>query len=652
MKVLKWVLITAGAVVLVVAGVLAFIAATFDPNQYKAQAAALVKEKTQRTLTIEGDIRLMLFPKLGLHLGKTRLSERGSEQEFANLDDMRVSLAVIPLLSRQVVIDEVRLAGLHANLVKRKDGKTNFDDLLGRAETSSDVSDQITGKPAEPATAQMPVKLEIDGVTIGKANVIWSDEVTGGKYEISDFDLKTGRIAPGTPTKISLNASVKGNEPKLDLRIGAEGLLSADVEKQLFSVAELSLKLNGQAAGRAHVAAELSGSASADVQKRSAHADLVLKIPDSTVKAKLAVEDLAAMRSTFEITIDRLNIDQLMPAKKAGETAGTPAGPQPEQPIDFSPIKKLDVKGSVRIGELIAANIKSQNVRVDLMAKNGRLNLEPLTADLYQGSVKGMASVDANTNRIVVKQTLTGISIGPLLRDAIQQDLLEGRGNVAVDVTTTGSLVSALKKALNGTARVELKDGAIKGIDIAQSLRKAKALFAGDASEEQPTAAEGKTDFSELTASFVIKNGIAHNSDLSAKSPFLRLTGEGDINIPEGSLNYLAKASVVASGAGQDGKDLAELQGLTVPVRLSGPFTALKYKVEAKSILGDSAKQKLQEKKEQMKNSLEDKLKSKLLGKPAEPAPPGATGDSGTGQAPPAQPKPEDKLKEKLKKLF
>ena len=84
MKFLKWVLIAAGTAVLLFAGALAFIAATFDPNQYKGQVAGLVREKTQRTLTIEGDIRLMLFPKLGVHLGKIRLSEFNSEKDFSS----------------------------------------------------------------------------------------------------------------------------------------------------------------------------------------------------------------------------------------------------------------------------------------------------------------------------------------------------------------------------------------------------------------------------------------------------------------------------------------------------------------------------------------------------------------------------------------
>ena len=73
----------------------------------------------------------MLFPKLGVHLGKTRFSESGATRISRDSDDMRVSLALIPLLSRQVVVDQIQLDGLRAGLVKHKDGKTNFDDLLG-----------------------------------------------------------------------------------------------------------------------------------------------------------------------------------------------------------------------------------------------------------------------------------------------------------------------------------------------------------------------------------------------------------------------------------------------------------------------------------------------------------------------------------------
>ena len=54
----------------------------------------------------------------------------------------------------------------------------------------------------------------------------------------------------------------------------------------------------------------------------------------------------------------------------------------------------------------------------------------------------------SNDNRFVVKQKLSQISVGPLLRDAASKDLLEGRGDVVLDVTTAGTTVTALKKAL------------------------------------------------------------------------------------------------------------------------------------------------------------------------------------------------------------
>src|SRR6185503_8719880 len=180
-------------VVLLIVAALALIAATFDPNKYKAQAAELVKAKMQRTLAIEGDIRLMLFPKLGVQLGKTKLSEFNSAKDFAGLSNVRVSLALIPLLSRQVVVDTIQLEGLRANLVKHSDGTTNFDDLLGGEKSGTPA------KPASPAQAQMqmPIQLDVQGVRISKAELTWKDEATGAQYVISDFDLNTGRIAPG-----------------------------------------------------------------------------------------------------------------------------------------------------------------------------------------------------------------------------------------------------------------------------------------------------------------------------------------------------------------------------------------------------------------------------------------------------------------------
>ena len=109
-----------------------------------------------------------------------------------------------------------------------------------------------------------------------------------------------------------------------------------------------------------------------------------------------------------------------------------------------------------------------------------------------------------------------------------------------------------------------------------------------------------KTDFTEMSASFRIANGVAHNDDLQAKSPLLRLGGSGDINIADNSIHYLVKATVVNTSTGQEGKELAHLKGVTVPVRLSGPFDALSYQVDFAAIATDLAKAKLNEATQQL----------------------------------------------------
>src|SRR5207248_1793571 len=107
----------------------AYLAATFDPNAYKPMIIDLVKRQTGRTLTIDGKIALTFFPKVGAGLGKVTLSEPNRSAVFARVDEAHVAVALIPLLSKQVNVDRVTLTGLTVDLVRYKDGHTNFDDL-------------------------------------------------------------------------------------------------------------------------------------------------------------------------------------------------------------------------------------------------------------------------------------------------------------------------------------------------------------------------------------------------------------------------------------------------------------------------------------------------------------------------------------------
>ncbi len=229
--------------------------------------------------------------------------------------------------------------------------------------------------------------------------------------------------------------------------------------------------------------------------------------------------------------------------------------------------------------------MKLQEVKADIKLAGGKLDVAPHSAKLYGGTLVGAVSADANGNRFAVKETMQNVAVGPLVRDAAQKDAVEGRGNITLDVTTAGTTVPALKKALAGSARLELKDGAVKGINLAESFRNAKSAL-GSKSAKSDTSK--KTDFSEMSASFAIKNGVAHNDDLKAAAPFARLGGAGNLDIGNNTIDYLAKATLANTSKGQGGAAAGDVAGITVPVKLTGPLDNPDWAIDYTALLGSA----------------------------------------------------------------
>lgn len=362
----------------------------------------------------------------------------------------------------------------------------------------------------------------------------------------------------------------------------------------------------------------LAGHLGVNLGKQAAELVLATRFDDSAIGLQLTVDKFSPLAFGFCLDIDRLNVDRYLPpaAKdRAVAKSGPPAGVagSKEGKIDLSALKGLNVRGKVNIGQLQLHHLKLSRLAARIAVLDGRLDIAPISAALYGGSLNGSLSATAENQQFAVKQQLDGISIQPLLKDLLGKDPLEGRGSVSLDLSTRGATVSALKKGLGGTAALSLKDGAVNGINVAKLLREIKAGL-GNKSVTTTASAVEKTDFSALAASFRIAGGVAHNDDLKLNSPFLRMSGSGDIDIGSERIDYLAKVSVVNTATGQQGKDLAALKGLTVPLRLRGPFSEIAYSLELGDLVEDLAKAKLDENKEQIRAKVVEKLGDQLKG--------------------------------------
>lgn len=476
-------------------------------------------------------------------------------------------------------------------------------------------------------TDAFELKLDVPQLSLSPEKTAGDTINLGAKLDGKDRTLTAGLALTGVEGNLK---SVRINRLAIDLdaKVG-ESILKAHLDSPVKSDLEAQTLMLDKLAGSIDLAnpkmpmkqlkLPLSGSLSADLVKKSAALALGTRFDESTIALKLMVSRFAPLALGFDLNIDTLNVDKYLPpktaeAKDAADKSAASDKGKVDDKLDFSALKGPDVNGSLHIGSLQVAKLKLADLNARIRLASGRLDVSPLTLKLYEGSARGVLSLNAAGNQLALKQDLAGISINPLMKDLADKDLLEGRGNVSLNVASHGDTVSAMKKALGGTASLSLRDGAIKGINLAQSLRDIKGKLGAKQDSTQQAKSGEKTDFSELSASMTIKDGVAHNEDLAMKSPFLRLAGAGDIDIGRGQMNYLAKASVVASSAGQGGEGLDQLKGLTIPVRVTGPFEALSYKLELGDLVADMAKAKLDEKKDEIKAKAEDKLKSKLKG--------------------------------------
>ena len=345
--------------------------------------------------------------------------------------------------------------------------------------------------------------------------------------------------------------------------------------------------------------------------------DILLKLDDSTIKGELKVANFAKPAIRFGLHLDQIDVDRYLPPQSdqppVPPTAAAAAG---AQMIPVETLRALDVDGELTIDQLKAAQLRSSDISMKLVAKNGVVRVHPASARMYQGQYKGDIKMDVRGKqpKITMNESLAGVQVGPLLKDLTGEERLTGKTEASANLVTSGQTPDEFKKTLNGKIAFAFTDGAVKGFNLAAMIRKAQAQING-----QPPPAEtgpNQTDFSEITGTATVTNGIVSNRDLIAKSPLLRVEGTGDIDLPQESLDYLVTAKVVRSLEGQGGKGVTDLKGVEIPVQLSGTFAEPKYKIRLDKALQESAEKKVEKKlgKELEKRGLDSDQVDKLKG--------------------------------------
>lgn len=257
---------------------------------------------------------------------------------------------------------------------------------------------------------------------------------------------------------------------------------------------------------------------------------------------------------------------------QAATTNNRASGPQgwDTSPIDLSGLNTLNADLDLSTQSLVARDIVTGPVRLKITLQDGALNANLDELSLYGGAGSGSIAVNAQSTppQMTAGFNFAGMNMRSFLRDSIDMSRLDGTGSLSLNLTTAGASQADIIRALAGNGKLEISNGQIIGINIPQMLRGLRSnILEGWASAESQS-----TDFTALTASFTIDQGIVTNSDLLMLSPLLRLTGGGAINLPNKQIDYRATPKVIAKLEGQGG--LVDAEGLPIPIIIRGSLTS------------------------------------------------------------------------------
>ena len=702
LKVILWLVVSLVVLVAIAVVVLPMVV---DPNDYKEEIATAVAEQTGRTLTIEGDIDLSVFPWLGLDVGPTQFSNAAGfdEPAMARMETVQVRVKLLPLLRKQLEVDKVHLSGLQLYLAKDKNGQPNWADLSGATEAKD--KDKAATAAAPDSKGGGLERLSIGGIEITDASIHWDDESTDSRYVVNDLSLTTGAIEPGEAFDLDLQLQLASTQPVIDtgLSLAGELLIAADFSAVIVTAAKLQVDARGDSLPAGQVSAtlttdislgleaqtlllpnieletlglQITGSVSgtdissdeprfngtlaiagfdprkvlqalgeealvtaddsalgkADAQlawdaslQHFAATALTAHLDETTLNGDLKVKSFDAPAITFALALDQIDVDRYLPPPSSSDGDSSAENKQAKAPgakgkkgtgkasaksgeLPLESLRQLDLNGKMTIGQLKAFNLRSRDVEIHIKADDGVLKISPLNAQLYDGAAAVDLKLDVrnDTPRVSVKESLTGVQAGPLLKDLTGDDPILGTATVKADLNGTGINADEILKTLQGTAKFSFKEGAINGVNIAALIREAQATLGGEPApkQEQPN----RTDFALLSGSATVKKGLVKNDDLLMKSPLLRIDGAGEVSLPKETIDYTLTTKFVGSLEGQGGEDKEKLKGVSIPVHIAGTFSNPTYTPDLAAVASEAAKAEVDKRLQKEQKKLQKKL--------------------------------------------
>ncbi|CAM7510829.1 outer membrane assembly protein AsmA [Citrobacter cronae] len=590
-----------------------------NPNDFRAYMVKQVAVRSGYQLQLDGPLRWHVWPQLSILSGRMALTAEGASEPLIRADNMRLDVALWPLLSHQLSVKQVMLKGAVIQLTPQTEAVRGQD------------------APVAPKDNTLPDLAEDKGWSFDIARLRVADSVLVFQHEddeqvtVRDIRLEMEQDSQHRGT---FDFSGRVNRDQRDLALSFNGTVDAsDYPHNLSAnIEQLSWQLQGADLPSQGIKGEGQLQAQwLEEKKQLAFSQIHLTANDSSLAGQAQVSLLDKPEWLVDLKFGQLNLDNLIVQRDAvaatngevqqGQSQSTLARPVIASQVDavsYQGLKGFSADITLQADKVLWRKMAFENVSAKINNQFGLMNIAQLDGKSNGGRVSLPGTLDARKDapRAVFHPRLEGVEIGAILKAFNYPIALTGKLSLAGDFSGSDIDAQVFRHSWQGQAHVEMSDTRMEGMNFQQMIQQAVERSGGDVKSQQNL--DNVTRLDRFVTDMTLDNGEVTLDNMAGESAMLALTGKGTLDLVKQNCDTLFNIRVLGGWDGES-KLIKFLKATPVPLRVYGQWQALNYNLQVDQLLRkhlqDEAKRRLNDWADRNKDSRNGKDVKKLLDK-------------------------------------
>ena len=594
-----------------------------DPNHFRGYISQTVKDKTGYELTIEGDLRWHIWPQVSILTDAVKLSDTGATKPLLTADNMRLDVELLPLFSKNLAIKNVFIKSALINITDESKGdnaKKYTQTLTPSSQPNTDISEnkknvsnwKFSLNKFEIADSTVALQYNNDLINFRNINLLLEQK--------NDKNLS-----------IELKGNIDKNQQDLFYSVNANVDLTQFPEKAIIDLKKLDYSYNGIASSNKALKGSATGVFNYQQSPKQLNSqNFVFSVNDNNFTSKINTRFDNKPYVDLQLSSEKLDLTPFL-QQNAKSNKDIPV--QQTSPVvssvakdnnQLSILNAFDGKTTINIKEIKANKIIMNNVKLNVDNQDGIATFKDLNFDFANGHITatGTANGKQKTPQIKLNTKINNINLNSFFTQMDMAYDLDGIFNASGILETNSLTTNKLLESLKGNANIVITNAKLNNINIQNIIESAAAKY-GNGNDKSGNQKK-YTEFHKINTNAYLNQGNIELNSLNANSETLDIiSGSGKVGMLNHDLDVNLNIKLLG-GWNSKSDTIAKLQKVTIPLRIYGQFSNLRYQLDIAQILSDVFSDKLQQRLDKLRDKLEnrngkdkdkdkDKLKSKAV---------------------------------------